>query len=404
MRDIAEYLVKALGEERDLVLVTVTGGTGSAPRHAGSQMLVSAAGLACGTIGGGALEAHAIAEAHALLGGAEGRFEHLNLEADLGMACGGGASVLYTPVCAGDASWAQVARETLRCLDTRTSATLLLRCPEGERPFATAVGLIGEDGGLIAGDCAASVVSAGGELGGGHRDASLIAPSEHARESLNAARVQLVEDATAAGSKSEEAAGGCAALFVDSGDDRVAEHPVALDYGLAGATTPCWRDSWFALPLPIPVRAVVFGAGHVGRATVAALSRVGFSCTVFDNRPAFARPEDFPAAQTVVCGDYSNIAASLTLDERDFILIMTPGHRSDFTVLEQVLRQPHAYVGLIGSRRKIAAAREQMLAAGIPQAALDAVHMPIGLEIGAETPEEIAVSIAAECILERAKR
>ena len=354
MRDIAEYLVKALGEARDLVLVTVVGGMGSAPRHAGSQMLVGAEGLVCGTIGGGALEAHAIAEAHALLGGAEGRFEHLNLEADLGMACGGGASVLYTPVCAGDASWAQVARETLRCLDTRTPATLLLRCPEDERPFATAVGLIGEDGGLIAGDCIASVVSAGCERDGGHRDANSIAPSER--------------------------------CDFESRD------------------TPCWRDNWFALPLPIPVRAVVFGAGHVGRATVAALSRVGFSCTVFDNRPEFACAEGFPTAHEVVCGDYGNIAASLTLDEHDFVLIMTPGHRSDFTVLEQVLRQPHAYVGLIGSRRKIAAACEHMLAAGIPQATLDAVHMPIGLEIGAETPEEIAVSITAECILERARR
>lgn len=80
---------------------------------------------------------------------------------------------------------------------------------------------------------------------------------------------------------------------------------------------------------------------------------------------------------------------------------MTHSHRHDFAVLEQVLRQPLAYVGFMGSRRKIATARERMLEAGIPESALDAVHMPIGLDIKAETPEEIAVSIAAECILHR---
>ena len=170
----------------------------------------------------------------------------------------------------------------------------------------------------------------------------------------------------------------------------------------AGAAASRFDGAWLALPLEMPVRAVVFGGGHVGRATVAALARVGFACTLFDSRPEFACPEDFPDAREVLCGDFDNIAASISLDERDFILIMTPGHNSDFAVLEQVLRQPHAYVGLIGSRRKIAAARQQMLAAGIPQADIDAVHMPIGLAIGAETPEEIAISITAECIQARA--
>ena len=149
---------------------------------------------------------------------------------------------------------------------------------------------------------------------------------------------------------------------------------------------------------------MVFGGGHVGSATVSALSRVGFSCTLFDCRPEFANAGKSHGAQQVVVGDYSDIAASLTLDERDYVLIMTHSHRHDFAVLEQVLRQPLAYVGFMGSRRKIATARERMLEAGIPESALDDVHMPIGLDIKAETPEEIAVSIVAECILHRATR
>lgn len=316
MREIAECMAAALADGRDIVLITIAGGKGSAPRHAGSQMLVDARGLACGTIGGGALEGHAIAQARALLGSGQGRFEHLDLVVDLGMGCGGQADLLYTAVRGGDARWVQVVAYALRCMDERTPAKLAFRCCRDGRPFAADVALLNADGEVIAGDCAA--------------------------------------------------------------------------------------PDWFIMPLAVPVRAVVFGGGHVGRATVDALSRVGFACTLFDSRPEFARSEDFPDACEVLCGSFDDIAASLALDARDFVLIMTPGHNSDFAVLEQVLRQPHAYVGLIGSRRKIAAARQRMQEAGVPQAAIDAVHMPIGLAIGAETPEEIAVSIAAECIQARA--
>ena len=92
----------------------------------------------------------------------------------------------------------------------------------------------------------------------------------------------------------------------------------------------------------------------------------------------------------------------MQLHERDFVLIMTSGHESDYAVLEQALRAPLAYVGMIGSRHKIALGRERMMEAGISKEAFDALHAPIGLDIKAETPEEIAVSIAAECICERA--
>lgn len=368
MREIAECMAAALADGRDVVLVTIAGGKGSAPRHAGSQMLVDAEGLACGTIGGGALEAHAIAQARALLGSGHGRFEQLDLVADLGMACGGSASLLYAAVRGGEARWTQLAAAIIRCLDERTPATLLLRCPEGQQLFEAAAALVDADGKELAGDCGAAPADADRTAGAGGF-ASLGNGSD------------AVDD---------DGAAGRAAVC-----DATPLHSV-------GAAASRFDGAWLALPLEMPVRAVVFGGGHVGRATVAALARVGFACTLFDSRPEFACPEDFLGAREVLCGDFDSIAASISLDERDFILIMTPGHNSDFAVLEQVLRQPHAYVGLIGSRRKIAAARQQMLAAGIPQADIDAVHMPIGLAIGAETPEEIAISITAECIQARA--
>ncbi len=158
----------------------------------------------------------------------------------------------------------------------------------------------------------------------------------------------------------------------------------------------------FAMPVAVRPRAVVFGGGHVGVATIEALSRVGFSCTLFECRPEFALTQRVPAAREIIVGDYENIAASLALDARDYVLIMTHTHRFDGAVLEQALRCPLAYAGCIGSRRKIAGVREHLRASGIPEAVIDGVHMPIGLDIKAETPEEIAISIAAECIRHRA--
>ena len=164
----------------------------------------------------------------------------------------------------------------------------------------------------------------------------------------------------------------------------------------------CIIDGHLVMPVPLPVRAIIFGGGHVGHATVDALSRVGFDCTLFDCRPEFARPELHPSARKVILGDYQDIAASLTFDEHDYVFIMSHSHKFDYAILEQALRQPLAYIGFMGSRRKIAMARDLMHKAGIPDEVVDTVHMPIGLEIEAETPEEIAVSVAAECILHRA--
>ena len=159
---------------------------------------------------------------------------------------------------------------------------------------------------------------------------------------------------------------------------------------------------YYLMPVSLPVRAIVFGGGHVGRATIEALSRIGFECTLFESRPEFADPAAVPTVKSVVLGDYEDIAASLALDERDYVFIMTNTHRYDYAVLSQVLRKPLAYVGMIGSRKKIALGRKLMAEEGVSEEVLDAVHMPIGLDIKAETPEEIAVSIAAECILHRA--
>ena len=117
-----------------------------------------------------------------------------------------------------------------------------------------------------------------------------------------------------------------------------------------------------------------------------------------------AQPEVFPQAQQVVLGDYTRIGDFLTLTQDDYAVVMTPGHQSDFEVLEQVLRTPATYIGCIGSSRKVAAVKARLMAAGISEADTARLHSPIGLSIGAQTPDEIAISIAAEMIAHRARR
>ena len=158
------------------------------------------------------------------------------------------------------------------------------------------------------------------------------------------------------------------------------------------------------LPLPQRERALLFGAGHVARALCPLLSRVSFWPVVYDARADFVTPERFPDANLLICGSFEEIAAHLTVTEEDYVIVMTSGHRFDTLVQEQLLRGDFAYFGVIGSRRKKAAVQEALRQAGIPEEKLALVHTPIGLPIRAETPEEIAVSIAAEMILHRAER
>ena len=155
-----------------------------------------------------------------------------------------------------------------------------------------------------------------------------------------------------------------------------------------------------------PSRLHVFGAGHVGAALVGMASVAGFECHVYDDRPELACPGRLPQAASVTCGPFDSLAAAAAIGPRDFVVVLTHGHRADETVLLAVLTrdvQP-AYVGCIGSRRKSALAREHLVAAGVPEERVLAVAMPIGEAIGAVTPAEIAVSIVAQLISRRAER
>ena len=165
-----------------------------------------------------------------------------------------------------------------------------------------------------------------------------------------------------------------------------------------------WRDGLYVEPLVRAGKAYIFGGGHVGRALVPVLANVGFRVVMFDNREELAKPENYPAASEVIFGDFKNIYEKVTLTPNDYIAILTPGHQADFEVLTQSLRSEATYIGCIGSRSKIATTKERLRADGHSEENIARTHAPIGLPILAETPEEIAISIAAEMIEHRAKR
>lgn len=158
----------------------------------------------------------------------------------------------------------------------------------------------------------------------------------------------------------------------------------------------------FLFPLPVQDRAIIFGGGHCSQALVPILNSVGFRVTVMDCRPEYSDPELFPKAERTVCGDFTKISESLSVEESDYIVIMTNGHSHDLDVQLQILRSPHVYVGVIGSKSKKAIINQKLREAGISEERIASVHSPIGTPIKAVTPEEIAISIAGEMVYERA--
>ena len=160
--------------------------------------------------------------------------------------------------------------------------------------------------------------------------------------------------------------------------------------------------TYYAEPLSTPETVYVFGGGHVSKELVPVLAHVGFSCVVFEDRPQFADISLFPGVLRTLEGDFTNIARDISVTGDDYCVIMTRGHEYDYELLAQVLRTDAVYIGVIGSRRKIAATNARLIEAGLPEAELSRIHTPIGLPIGAQTPAEIAISIAAELIGVRA--
>ena len=150
-----------------------------------------------------------------------------------------------------------------------------------------------------------------------------------------------------------------------------------------------------------PARLVIVGGGHIALALAQIGDLAGFAITVLDDREDYANRERFPMAERVITGDVDEGLDTIPLDGSTYVVLVSRGHLLDEAGLRRTVGRGAAYVGMIGSRRRTHTVLSHLLAEGFEREALEAVHTPIGIDIGAETPEEIAVAIVAEMILLR---
>jgi xanthine dehydrogenase accessory factor len=157
----------------------------------------------------------------------------------------------------------------------------------------------------------------------------------------------------------------------------------------------------FVEPVIPQPHAFIFGGGHVSKSLSKVASMAGFATVIVDNREAFANPERFPEAEATYAEEYEDAFAKLTITSSSYLIIVTRGHRDDMRVLRWAVTTPARYIAMIGSKRKTIAVVHELEREGFPRDAFEKIFAPMGLEIGAESPEEIAVSVVAEMIAVR---
>ncbi|MBR3377394.1 MAG: XdhC family protein [Mogibacterium sp.] len=165
-----------------------------------------------------------------------------------------------------------------------------------------------------------------------------------------------------------------------------------------GTLTEIGGERVFAELLGNEKKMVICGAGHVSMPVIRIAKMMGFRVTAIDDRMQFVQNALDNGADEAVCSGFEEALSSIPGDPDTFFIIVTRGHLSDSECLLSIVKKPYAYIGMIGSRRKVGMVKQLLTDKGIAQEVIDSVHTPIGLDIGAETPEEIAVAIMAEII------
>ena len=353
MKELLKTLCAELEQGSPVALARVVAHKGSAPRGTGSRLLAGGQGLLAGTVGGGLAEAKTLEACQQAL--AEGTARILDfsltgvLAAKSDMICGGTLRVLVEPFFP-DTAPLGLFKALLAALH-QEGATLITclgnSVPQGDATFkATAV--LPEHVGHTVLFPAAKPMGAPLPQEAVAQLMAVVAPQQEAALCC----VQGVE------------------YFVDH--------------------------------FPPPLRMIIAGGGHVSRPTAHIAALAGFEVTVLDDRAEFAEASRFPEATAVhTAPEFAHCFVGLPITPRTYIVIVTRGHMHDAAALAQALRTKAGYIGMIGSKRKKAEVYAGMRAMGFTDQDLDRVRCPIGLAIGAETPEEIAVSIVGECIAHR---
>jgi xanthine dehydrogenase accessory factor len=220
--------------------------------------------------------------------------------------------------------------------------------------------------------------------------------------SFKSAKMLVRDDGTIAGT----IGGGCveAEVWQAAREVMASEKPRTLLFDLnqdpkydTGLVCGGTLDIFIEPILPTPLL-YIFGAGHVGHELSKAAGRAGFDVIVADDREAYANAERFPEAKQVIAEDFDQALASITPNESAYIVIVTRGHRDDMRVLRWAVQTEAKYIGMVGSRRKAITVFRELTTEGLKPELFERVHSPVGLDIGAITPEEIAISIVAELI------
>ena len=157
----------------------------------------------------------------------------------------------------------------------------------------------------------------------------------------------------------------------------------------------------FVEPVIPPPHAFIFGAGHISKSLSKVAALAGFATTIIDNRDTFANRERFPEADEVFAEEYEDVFPKLPINELSYLIIVTRGHRDDLRVLRLAVPTEARYIAMIGSKRKVINVVKELEQEGIARDRIERIHAPMGLDIGAISPEEIAVSVAAEMIAVR---
>ena len=353
MKEIYERAVEALKKGNTAVLATIIKQAGPSPRGIGAKCMITTEGTLFGTIGGGRLEAEVLDKASEVLKSRVPELMAFHLKGtdveDTDMLCGGDVEVFLAPLSPENSSLLPVFDAVLKTY-RRGSKGLLAPIMEPEAWKE-------QEGPMI-------FLMTNGEQAG---------------------RIQEYPDLEA------ELKNG----FNEAIRKRL---PRIQSFPLPGKSVNVFLDPIIANP-----GLYIFGGGHVSQQIVPLAAGVGFDVTVIDDREEFADPRLFPAAKEVVEHGFEDVLDGLPVDSSSFLVIVTRGHSFDKEVLSQALRTEARYVGMIGSKRKRDIIYQKLLEEGFTRDDLARVHSPIGLSIGAQTPEEIAVSIVAELIQERAE-
>ena len=348
MKDVIEEAVRLAKESQPCVLATVVRTKGSTPQKAGAKLLVRGDGTGIGTLGGGCVEGDIWYAAKEILrrkGGPEYRDYLLNedIAARDGLVCGGTMYFFIEPI------WDPG--------DFLPFGDEILDAYSTGRPVSVA-----------------TMVSSGS--GRGHAGARLL----------------LRDDGSTFGSLGDPALDALALEAASRvGDMGTNEHVTTED-----------DDLIYVEGFTTPPTLVLMGGGHVALATYRLALMLGYRVYVMDDRPEFANSERFPEAEaTIVVPDYAQGLDDVPINANTFIVAATRGHWFDDLALEAAVRTPAKYVGLLGSRRKTILIYQRLVKLGVPPERLKEVRAPVGLDIGALTPEELAVSIMSEIIMFR---